>query len=264
MMSARPLGSNFRSRCLTSSRILPLLFFMTSHVSAKITARSTLSRFFGSRPVTSFERRMGPRNRYFRRFSSAENAGNSRKYKFAPSTTILSSPRHSIGLFRGKRLVHAKGFGAADDDQDEHSRNVRTMTTGELRAEIESFGLGSEDCEDRLDLERKLKAVRRGTYKEGKIKTAEDAGGYLKSQRTSSSGPAIEDISGISSQENKAAAFDQALQQTSVQSQQAQAESFDAAIQDRLDYILFLFYVRYPCEHEIKIVGAKASEIGDP
>eukprot|EP00466_Bigelowiella_natans_P004414 jgi/Bigna1/129768/aug1.9_g4476 len=165
-----------------------------------------------------------------------------------------------------------QGFGAADDDQDEHSRNVRTMTTGELRAEIESFGLGSEDCEDRLDLERKLKAVRRGTYKEGKIKTAEDAGGYLKSQRTSSSGPAIEDISGISSQENKAAAFDQALQQTSVQSQQAQAESFDAAIQDRLDSVTSISsmakkgqkvfdLLEYPCEHEIKIVGAKASEI---
>jgi len=97
-------------------------------------------------------------------------------------------------------------------------------------------------------------------------KTAEDAGGYLKSQRTSSSGPAIEDISGISSQENKAAAFDQALQQTSVQSQQAQAESFDAAIQDRLDSMAkkgqkVFDLLEYPCEHEIKIVGAKASEI---
>eukprot|EP00465_Bigelowiella_longifila_P013621 CAMPEP_0185277038 /NCGR_PEP_ID=MMETSP1359-20130426/57662_1 /TAXON_ID=552665 /ORGANISM="Bigelowiella longifila, Strain CCMP242" /LENGTH=201 /DNA_ID=CAMNT_0027870985 /DNA_START=242 /DNA_END=847 /DNA_ORIENTATION=- len=140
------------------------------------------------------------------------------------------------------------------------------MTTGELRAELETFGLGSEDCEDRLDLERKLKAARRGTYREGKIKTAEDAGGYLNSQRTSSSGPAIEAMDGISSQEIKAAAFDQALQQTSVQGQQAQAQSFDAAIQDRLDSMAkkgqkVFDLLDYPCEHEIKIVGAKASKI---
>jgi len=131
----------------------------------------------------------------------------------------------------------------------------------ELTAELESYGLNTEDCEDRHDLEKKLIGARRGSYREGKIKTSRDAGGYLQAQ--DSKGPGLQSGITSASQENKAAAFDEAMSTTMRQ----RANSFDAAIQDKLASIekrgqKVFDLLEYPCEHEIKIVGAKAMKIG--
>ncbi|GAB5366501.1 hypothetical protein AAMO2058_001148800 [Amorphochlora amoebiformis] len=150
-------------------------------------------------------------------------------------------------------MSYAKGFGSNEDHEKEQS--VRVMTTGELKAEIESYGLPHDDCSDRTDLERKLTAVRRGTYREGKIKSAEDAGGYLRKKLRSS--PSLEVVSG-SSQENKASTFDEHMRAL----QKSQASSFDTVIQERIHKLQkkgqrVFDLLSYPCEHEIKIVGAQ-------
>eukprot|EP00467_Chlorarachnion_reptans_P002742 CAMPEP_0114524626 /NCGR_PEP_ID=MMETSP0109-20121206/21962_1 /TAXON_ID=29199 /ORGANISM="Chlorarachnion reptans, Strain CCCM449" /LENGTH=310 /DNA_ID=CAMNT_0001706095 /DNA_START=110 /DNA_END=1042 /DNA_ORIENTATION=- len=154
--------------------------------------------------------------------------------------------------------IHARGFGS--DDSSESHKSVRIMSTVELKQEILSYGLDHDDCEDRTDLERKLTAVRRGTYREGKIKTSEDAGGYLRAQRSQSS--QFESAVG-QSQEQKANSFDAAMKE-SVQGQRAQ--SFDDAIRNRLESMQekgqkVFDLLDYPCEHEIKIVGAKQNKI---
>mmetsp|Transcript_4466 Transcript_4466/g.6333 ORF Transcript_4466/g.6333 Transcript_4466/m.6333 type:complete len:235 (-) Transcript_4466:51-755(-) len=168
--------------------------------------------------------------------------------------------QYSISSIKGLRLIHAQGFGS-DEPARDRPRSVRIMTTMELTAELESYGLNTEDCEDRHDLEKKLIGARRGSYREGKIKTSRDAGGYLQAQ--DSKGPGLQSGITSASQENKAAAFDEAMSTTMRQ----RANSFDAAIQDKLASIekrgqKVFDLLEYPCEHEIKIVGAKAMKIG--
>jgi len=157
--------------------------------------------------------------------------------------------------------VYAKGFGS---DNSDATKNVRLMSTGELRKELAMMGVNADDCEDRTDLERKVTRIRRGNFLEGQVKTSSDAGGYLTKKRGEL--PSVS-VTASDSQESKAGAFDQAMHQ-SVEEQRAQASKFDATIQGQLDHLKskgqrVFDLLEYPCDHEIKIVGAKESDIED-
>eukprot|EP00472_Partenskyella_glossopodia_P009412 CAMPEP_0197516596 /NCGR_PEP_ID=MMETSP1318-20131121/1499_1 /TAXON_ID=552666 /ORGANISM="Partenskyella glossopodia, Strain RCC365" /LENGTH=195 /DNA_ID=CAMNT_0043065465 /DNA_START=446 /DNA_END=1033 /DNA_ORIENTATION=+ len=136
------------------------------------------------------------------------------------------------------------------------------MTTSELKSEISEYGLDHEDCEDRADLEKKLTAIRRGTYKEGKLKkVADDAGGYLRRSKS----PDVKVVSSQQShsQESAASSFD-----TQIQISNNAARNFDTTINERLKEMdkkgqKVFDLLSYPCEHEIRIVGAKESSIDD-